>query len=221
MLNADTLKSTINKRGGMASSNKFLVIIPFVNFNLNLNKLVLKGNPISDVNFRDLGILCETMTFPGRQVATIDHTTNIKPVKKPNGFINNDITATFNLTNDYYIKRIFDAWFDMIINDQYEISYKTDYARDLYVIKLNDRGVPIYQMRVKNAYPIQVQDIENNAASRNELQKLSVTFTYDDYDTYDLDLNSILSSSVTDLVTNGAELKGLLDVGINNIKSVL
>jgi len=221
MLNLEDIKSTISKRGGVASSNKFLLIIPFVNLNLNLNAAIFNKNIVPDIDFRDLGILCESVNFPGKQITTVDRFTGAYPIKIANGFVNTDINVTFTLTNDYYVKRVMDAWLDVIINSSNEIGYKEDYAKDLYIIKLNERGLPMYQMRVKSAYPVTIADIENNTSSRNEIQKLTVSFTYDDYDTYELDLKSMLTGGVENILTNGPSVKGLIQSGINTVKSLI
>ena len=79
----DTMKSTINRRGGLARSNRFGVYInhPSKSMNslLNFNPATLLSNLISGdgVNAgdfisdpRDMFILCRNVQLPGKRIST-------------------------------------------------------------------------------------------------------------------------------------------------------
>ena len=174
----DTMKSTINRRGGIARGNRFGVYIyhPSKGMNslLNFNPATLLSNLISGdgVNAgdfiqdpRDMFLLCRNVTIPGKRISTTEATHNHHLSKKPYSAITDEVTMTFLLTNDYYIKKYFDMWQEMIIDthgEHYKAFYKNEYCTDITIQQLSQGNdiVPGYSIILENAYPIQVGAIE-------------------------------------------------------------
>ena len=78
---------------------------------------------------RDISLLCETVTIPGRQIATLDYQADKQAVKIPYSFINEDVTCSFLLTNDYYMKTMFDDWLEQVFNSEsYRAKFKKDFT---------------------------------------------------------------------------------------------
>ena len=136
----DTMKSTINRRGGIARGNRFGVYINHpsrsMNSLLNFNPATLLSNLISGqgVNAgdfiqdpRDMFLLCQSCTMPGKRILTTEATHNHHNTKKPYSAATDEVTMTFLLTNDYYIKKYFDMWQEMIVDTRKE-HYKTFYS---------------------------------------------------------------------------------------------
>jgi hypothetical protein len=99
----ENLKSSIVKHGGVAQENRFAVYMTPPSqtlFNVDLNAIItgaLSGtfNARSLINDpRDIAILCESCTLPGRQILTADYQSIKQSVKIPYGFINEDVTFT-------------------------------------------------------------------------------------------------------------------------------
>lgn len=194
----DTMKSTINRRGGLARSNRFGVYInhPSKNMNslLNFNPATLLSNLISGdgVNAgdfisdpRDMFILCRNVQLPGKRISTTEATHNHHLSKKPYGAIADEVTMTFLLTNDYYIKKYFDMWQEMIVDtrkEHYKTFYKSDYSTDVTIQQLSGSNdiVPGYTVKLENAYPIQVGAIELSNASEGLLE-VTITWEYDNF----------------------------------------
>ena len=126
MNSIDNLKATIAKKGGVAMQNRFQVFFTPPTANsvkslLNSDPKVLVGdiakNAISGGSIRnmipdprDISILCESVNLPGRQITTIDYQAEKQSIKIPYSAINEDVTMSFILTNDYYMKKLFDDW---------------------------------------------------------------------------------------------------------------
>jgi hypothetical protein len=92
---------------------------------------------------------------------------------------------TFTLTNDYYIKRYFDLWQEMIIDtshDHYKAAYKRDYCKDVIIQQLSTSNhmIPGYTVKLLNAYPIQVGAVELANESDGALQ-INITWEYDNF----------------------------------------
>lgn len=187
----ENLKSSIVKHGGVAQENRFAVYMTPPNqtlFNIDLSNIITSAisgtfNVRSLINDpRDIAILCESCTLPGRQILTADYQSVKQSVKVPYGFINEDVTFTFLLTNDYYIKKIFDRWSDQIINySTYRASYMKDYVTDVTIVQLNKKNLPIYKVVLQNAYPITFNPITLDNNAENTAQKFSVTLTYENF----------------------------------------
>ena len=63
--------------------------------------------------------------------------------------------------------------------ETYKVAYRDTYATDIVIQQLNEQNVPVYGMRLENAFPIAQSSIDLNQTSADSLQKLSVTFTYE------------------------------------------
>lgn len=189
-MSIDNLKATISKKGGLAPSNKFNVFFtPPSQALLNLNKESIVGSLLSG-NFsagnlindpRDISILCQSVSLPGRTIATFDHGDVNQVNKFPYTFIDEDITFTFLLTNDYYMRQMFDNWMSGIFDaNSYRVGYKKDYSVDVIIQQLNQKDIPVYGVKLEKAFPVTMNSIELNQDSQTVLQ-MSVTFAFDKY----------------------------------------
>jgi hypothetical protein len=186
----DAFKSTIGGRGGLAPTNRFVVHMPLPNlFNFNVRSQlpsIFSGDFSSRDLFNDprsVGILCESCSLPGKSLTTFDHPfQNFRQsIKYPSGYVNSDITFTFLLTNDFYMKKVFDKWLDTIVNPRnYTIAYDRDFKVDMQILQLNQRNIPIYGVSLRNAFPTNIADVSLDNNSNNSIQKLSVTITYEE-----------------------------------------
>lgn len=189
----DDFKSTIGKHGGLARANRFLIFMrppqqSLLNIDLeNIAITALSGDfkASSLVNDpRDIALLCNRCSLPGRQIQTLDNPLNgfAQAIKHPTGYFNEDVEFEFHLTNDYYMRKMFDKWMGLPINQEtYMKNYDSVYKTDITIQQLNQENVPIYGVTLQNAYPITMNSIELNNESSDATQRLSITFTYDDF----------------------------------------
>jgi hypothetical protein len=160
-------KSVILRNKGFARPNRFEIEISNV--------------PGWSGNTRDLKFLCETVNLPGKQITTLDYDIGTRrPLKIPTGYIEDDVTMVFNLTNNYAVKVALDKWMEQIINvNTYLLSYDTSYKRDISITQLNEKNGQVYTAQLRNAYPITVNSIDLDSNSESTVQKVTVVFTYD------------------------------------------
>jgi len=190
-MNIDNLKSTIAKKGGLAPSNRFNVIFapPAVSL-LNLNVENIIGSVISG-NFnagnllndpRDISILCKSVTLPGRTLSTFEHDHDRQQNKYPYTFIDEDVTMTFHLTNDYYMRNMLEQWQSGIFNtESYVTGFKNDYSVDVIIQQLNQKNIPVYGVKLEKAYPVSYESITLDNSSENAVNEMSVTFAYNKF----------------------------------------
>ena len=121
----DNLKSTIASRGGIARPNNFLVELP------SLPGFSRASDP--------LNILCTNASIPSKQILTTDRRIGMEFEKIAYGYAVDDVSLTFLLTNDYYVKRYFDRWKDFIINEDRQIAnYKNSYQAKVVIHQLSN-----------------------------------------------------------------------------------
>ena len=190
-MNIEDLKSTIAKKGGLAPANRFNVIFapPAVSL-LNLNVENIIGSVISG-NFnagnllndpRDLSILCKSVTLPGRTLSTFEHDHDRQQNKYPYTFIDEDVTMTFHLTNDYYMRNMLEQWQSGIFNtESYVTGFKNDYSVDVIIQQLNQKNIPVYGVKLEKAYPVSYESITLDNSSENAVNEMSVTFAYNKF----------------------------------------
>jgi len=200
--NIDDLKSTIGKRGGVARANRFAIYITHPGmkgsmgpglFNTDIGGLIsnaagayLSGGSIDPMAFlndpRDMFLLCESVQLPGKRIATMESFITHKAIKKPYSYLVDEVTFTFILTNDYYVRKYFDQWQNMVVNqDSKKIAYKSDYVTDITIQQLSPSNdfVPSYSIKLKNAFPIAVNAVELSNSQENSLLQCSVTLSFD------------------------------------------
>ena len=230
-MSIDNLKAIIGKRQGLAKTNRFLTIFtPPTQALLNLDPMDIVGrfangtfnarSLISDP--RDIAFLCEATSIPGRSINTLDFQAEKETIKMPNGYIDDDVQMTFLLTNDYYMKDMFETWISSIIDtENYVLGYKKNYQTDIVIQQLNSADKNVYGIKLINAYPISMSAIDLNNESENGIQKLQVTFAYDRYIPENF-VESSVSGFVSAIPNLGSilELPGKITGGLEKFKKI-
>ena len=189
-MSIDNLKSVVAKKGGLARPNRFNVIFTPPSqsiLNLDVGSIigsVLSGNFEADnlINDpRDISLLCQSVTLPGRNISTFDHQDFKQSNKFPYTFIDDDVTISFLLTNDYYMRKMFDNWMSNIFSaESYIVGYKKNYAVDLIIQQLDQKNTPVYGTKLEKAFPTAIESTELSQDGQ-EVVKMSVTFAYDKF----------------------------------------
>ena len=190
----DQFKATIGKRGGPAAANRFAVTItPPTQGLLNLDLQSAAASALSG-NFslgglvndpRDINILCENCEIPGRLIQTGDYDAyDRNPRKYPTAVVEEDVTFTFILTNDYYVKKFFDRWMSSILDPVTNIvAYDSEYKTDVFIQQLDKKNTPIYGVRLLDAFPTSVNSIAlGNDQSGDSIQTVTVSMTYNRFE---------------------------------------
>jgi len=202
----DTLKASISRRGGPARANRYAIYIShpgkkggllggLINTDLsgiisNVARSALSGGSIGFGGFindpRDMFLFCESASLPGRQIATQDFFTSQKAFKRPYAYINDQVSMTFNLTNDYYAYNYLKSWMDMIVRrngeNDYTVSYKSEFTGDITIQQLgNTDYIPVKGIKLENAFPVNLSSINLSNSSDNSISQVTVTFEFDDW----------------------------------------
>ena len=187
----DTFKSNVMSHGGLAQANRFNIIFKPPQMSLiNLDPSNLIANALGG-NFslkdlindpRDISMLCQTATIPGRQITTFEALDKDAARKIPYGYMDMEVNCTFLLTEDYYMKTIFDNWMQVVFNtDSYHPNYKDKFVTDVRIQQLNKKNRPIYGVVLEKAYPVSISDIilDNSAGGASGF---TITFAYNKWE---------------------------------------
>jgi hypothetical protein len=130
----DQLKSVLSQRQGLAKANLFKVFLP----------------AITNVTTSDFNMLCKDIGLPGRQLSTRDRNIGSRHEKIAYEYIVDDVVATFHVTNDYAVRKYFEAWQNLAFDQTtFENNYKKEYCRDIKIQQLKTPNfVPVYTEQV-------------------------------------------------------------------------
>jgi hypothetical protein len=222
----DALKSTIGRRGGLVKANRFALYIShpgkkpsLINTDVegivtNAARSLISGGGLSLQSFiedpRDMYLLCESVTIPGRQIATQEHFTDMKAIKKPYAYMNEDVNMVFHLTNDMYIWNFFNSWQESIINvnGNRAISFLDDIGSEVLIqIMGNTDYIPVKTIKLKNAYPTTLGSVELSNTAENQTLRCNISMAYEDWEEVGaVDGFANLAGRGTDLISNSINL---------------
>lgn len=186
----DELKGIASAKLGFARNNNFLVELPTLSGGGGLAGLLgglanfipsipgITGNSPQSSS-RELNILCESVTMPGKQILTSERVVGNVREKVAYGYAIDDVSMSFYLLNDYGVKNYFDAWMNTVFNtDTYEPGYKKDYAKPVKIhqlrkpliglsqglgpirINLGIGAGSVYSVELMEAFPTTMQQID-------------------------------------------------------------
>ena len=168
MSTVDQMLAQFRSSGGTARGNRYRIILD-------------RGDGDK------LNILCDSVTLPGRQIATSDYMTTMKSYKKPYAFLNEDVTVSFILTNDWYSWNYLKTWQSLVINDideqlgVYTVNTKDIYTRQVTIEHLNQNDEVTKVITLYAAYPTSLSSMELSNSNENQVLRCTAVLSYDNW----------------------------------------
>jgi hypothetical protein len=168
MSTVNQLRSVITKSQGMAKGNRYRVLF-------------------SAARSEYLNILCDSVNIPGRQIITQDFFTDMKGIKTPYGFVNEEVSISFLLGNDWYAWDYLKAWQNSTINQidslrgAYTVNFRDQYTRQVVIEHLDERNNIRKTVTLINAFPTSLTSMELSNASENTVLRCTAVFSYDNW----------------------------------------
>lgn len=136
----------------------------------------------------DLGITCEQVEFPGRNLEISEPNIYGPSWKMPYGTAYPEISMTFICDSKLKQRTIFDQWMDLINpKTTYDFRYKTDYVIRIEIIQYDELSNATWGIILNEAFPTSVQPLNASWADSNEFQKVQVSMAFTDYEIEALD----------------------------------
>ena len=158
---------------------------------------------------RKVGLQCEAIEFPGRNLDTSPDNNIYGPVREiVQGYSYGDITATFRMSSDYKEKKFFETWQRLAYNPQtWALGYYDEYSGGLQIYSLDQNDRRRYGVEIVECFPKTVAAQSLTAAQATDVQKLSVTFSYRYWKnlTDESQLPKPLRDRIEEVVINSAE----------------
>ena len=182
MASISEIKSSITFGGGLARTNKFLVSLPSLG----------SGGIVGFLGSRNMNILCRSAQIPGKQITTLEKRSGMKFEKVAYGYAVEDVTLTFMETALMPIRRYFDEWRELILNeDAQTAAYKTEYQKRVVISQLAmplpfgaltnipiDVNASTYSVELVNAFPTTITSVDyNNEADGFVETTVSMSYT--------------------------------------------
>ena len=185
------LKAVLDKHGGISYNDKYLVTLgPPQGF----------GLPGGGIMRRQLSFLCDTATLPTKSLATFEKSIN-GPVKAmPYRMTFTEASMSFILTDSMREKKYFDAWQNKIVDQKTgNLGFFDDYVVDITIKKFGRTATssddePSYEVKLFDAWPSIVSEIQLSHSGGTEAMKLPVTFQFRKWESADFTIGPAQSS---------------------------
>lgn len=198
----ENIRQYMNKHGGIATSDRYLVMIPTpplletdsgdrpkqyydngkpAGLELLEKRNISKWNKESEGS--GLSIVCDSASMPGISYQT-SAIQDIGPEKVyPYATSFEDLELSFFCSESMRERVFFDAWFEsisLITETNFpKFSFRDDYVTTITIDKLNRRDERAYGLKLIDAYPITMASQElSYVPQANDAFKLSITFNY-------------------------------------------
>ena len=165
--------SLVMDKTAPANTSKYKVTLP-----------TISATQFGTIDPRNLNMTCTAVNLPGRQIETTDRIIGMKTERVVNGFVSDDVSMTFMLTNQYEAKRYFDEWSALSVDTEaYELNYKYDefgnpaYAKPVTIHQLNAEAENVYVCTLQEAFPTTINAIELSGEA-SALVQLNVQLSY-------------------------------------------
>jgi len=182
--------------GGMALTNRFVVSLP------NPPEFALPEASGGNSSLRKLLLFCEATQLPSIHVTTNPVRTYGEVREMPYELMYDNITLSFYVDASMYVKKFFDNWIQGVqLGATRNLRYYADYVTDLYIFVQDKENNTRYGVKLYEAYPKNVSQVELSYAS-HDVMKLSVTFQYKYWQSSMIEANS--SESMQDMNSDPA-----------------
>jgi hypothetical protein len=207
--NINEFKSTMNKYGGPARKNLFVMEIASV-------------PALNDgISLRDLRFFCQTVQAPAINFNVTDYYPNGFGVRQsiPTQMAMSPFNAVFMLDSDHQILRFFHQWMQNVINYDFsrggyvgwgdQLPYEVGYVRDIstrITIKSysTDSQTNAYEYVLEDAYPTEISGETLSWSDNDSFSTATVNFTYSH-----VSVSGLTNNPFSDRNTRGS---GLLDL---------
>lgn len=159
-----------NLTAGLASPNKYLV-----SFNNDAGTVV---------NKQSVSMMCNVSALPGRGIQTVETRHYNNPFKLPYSASYADITFSFISTINLPERRFFEDWQQLVVDPESGlIGFYNDFKGTVTIEHLeHGTGSVDYSVTLRNAFPIELGEIQLGYSMSNETLISTVTFSYQYWD---------------------------------------
>ena len=196
------IASFLHGKDGYAKPARYEVVI-------GLPKGATEVEGIDNQTARQVSYHCETIEFPGRQLASkADLSTYGIEREVVYGQIFDDVSATFYVSSDHKEQKFFNGWQNIAAStEDFNIGYYYDYVSSIDIYQLDERDTRRLGVRLLEAFPKTIGSIGMSYGSTNAIEKMTVTFKYKYWEIIPGDGASSFLNRLANIAINQVERK--------------
>lgn len=144
----------------------------------------------------DASLLCTNATMPARTFNNSPYRIAGAAYKYPTQVQYSDVQLTFIGDKFLRLRRFFEMWQSSIYNNQTGLfNFYKEYIGDIDIFQLGqfdetDRDSATYGVRLREAFPTAIGEVNYDSGSQNGFVAINVTFAYRDWLNFNLDVDS-------------------------------
>jgi hypothetical protein len=175
----DDLRALIDAENGVASASRWRVILPKITGDVKPSG----GTVRTQFEPKDLNLVCTAVRLPGIDVVVVDRNIGMVPQKVAVGKTVNPVSLTFYLTNKYTARKYWQEWMETIVGSgvPYTAGFLQEYGKQVKIQQMDTNGDVVYTVKLEEAYPINLSEIELNNAAATAAAEFTVTLQYTNY----------------------------------------
>ena len=184
--------STFHSDDGYAVPNRFecLILPPF---GAIPERSDASGNyrptPLDANDARATSMRCESVSMPGRTLATSEDTNIYGPVREiVDGVVYaGDVEMLFQASSDLKERVFFEDWQRRAFSEEtWDVRYHAEYVSEVQIYLLDKQDQRRYGIRLHEAYPKTIGPVALNQAPATEIIKIPVSFSFRWWETLDV-----------------------------------
>jgi hypothetical protein len=121
------------------------------------------------------------VTMPPLTLSTTQHTPS--SAGPANNYINNisyggEVTMTFMLDHTFEDRELMEQWQHLMFDEAWNLTYPKDYHGTVKITQLGVDELPIYEVKLHQAFPVSLGELAFAAESSGEIQTMDVVFKF-------------------------------------------
>jgi len=144
---------------------------------------------MSPANARATSMRCESVSMPGRTLATSEDTNIYGPVREiVDGVVYaGDVDMLFQASSDLKERTFFELWQQRAFSEEtWNVSYHQNYVSEVQIYLLDKQDQRRYGVRLHEAYPKTIGPVALNQAPSSDIIKIPVSFSFRWWETLDV-----------------------------------
>ena len=207
----NNILSAFHSSNGYAQPNRYEVHIFGPRPNGGGLENANRGGVTVGVNGRDLSLRCSTITLPGINLATAQDANIYGPTRDVVEGVSyaETISMSFQSSSGLDERKYFEKWQKSAYNDTtWNLGYYNDYIGTVDIYLLDKQDEKRYGLRLREAYPKEINGIELSYGSNNEIITTTVGMSFRYWEPIDASGGSLgVADKILNTVRNTIERK--------------
>ena len=148
-----------------------------------------RPTPLDANDARATSMRCESVSMPGRTLATSEDTNIYGPVREiVDGVVYaGDVEMLFQASSDLKERVFFEDWQRRAFSEEtWDVRYHAEYVSEVQIYLLDKQDKRRYGVRLHEAYPKTIGPVALNQAPATEIIKIPVSFSFRWWETLDV-----------------------------------